>query len=293
MHTQKNIHSAVRLQNDIFRRLVKWQLMVVTTCYCVDVDLQQFKLKVLDRKIQVAAVSYLNTKPLVYGFEKGMLKEEMDLYFDYPAKVAEMLTGDKADIGLIPVAAIPKLTEHHIISDYGIATDGEVASVCLFSDVPLKQIEVIYLDYQSRTSVALLQVLLKDHWKIKPRLMAASPGFETQINGNTAGLVIGDRALIQRKISKYIFDLGTGWKEMTGLPFVFAAWVANKQLGEDFEDAFNRANGFGIAHIDQVVTENPYEAYDLKKYYTQNISYRFDDLKREGLALFLKKLERY
>ncbi len=290
MHTQKSIHSAVRLQNDIFRRLVKWQLMDVTTYCCVDVDLQQFKLKVLDRKIQVAAVSYLNTKPLVYGFEKGLLKAEIDLYFDYPAKVAEMLTVNKADIGLIPVAVIPELTEHHIISDYGIATDGEVASVCLFSDVPLQHIQVIYLDYQSRTSVALLQVLLKDHWKIKPQLMAASPGFETRINGNTAGLVIGDRALNQRKISKYIFDLGTAWKEMTGLPFVFAAWVSNKELPALFKEKFNKATAEGLQHIDEIVAANPLPMYSLKEYYTKNISYKLDEKKLLGLQLFLKLL---
>ncbi len=244
----------------------------------------------LDRKIQVAAVSYLNTKPLVYGFEKGLLKAEIDLYFEYPAKVAEMLTLYKVDIGLIPVAVIPNLTEHHIISDYGIATDGEVASVCLFSDVPLQNIQVIYLDYQSRTSVALLQVLLKDHWKIKPQLIAASPGFETLINGNTAGLVIGDRALMQRKISKYIFDLGTAWKEMTGLPFVFAAWVANKELPDSFKEKFNKATAEGLQHIDEIVAANPLPMYSLKEYYTKNISYKLDEKKLLGLNLFLKLL---
>jgi chorismate dehydratase len=76
------------------------------------------------------------------------------------------------------------------------------------------------------------------------------------------------------------------------LPFVFAAWVANKLLGEDFEDAFNRANSYGVSHIDAVVAENPYDAYDLKKYYTQNISYGLDEDKRKGLAIFLEKFSK-
>ncbi len=218
------------------------------------------------------------------------MQDEIDLYFEYPSKVADMLIRDKVDIGLIPVAVIPELPEHHIISDYGIAADGEVASVCLFSDVPLKHIETIYLDYQSRTSLALLQVLLKEHWKIKPRLISAVPGFEKEISGSTAGLVIGDRALVQRKMSKYIFDLATGWKEMTGLPFVFAAWVANKELPVSFKENFNTTTSAGLQHIDEIVAANPYPMYSLKEYYTKNIIYRLDEKKILGLQLFLKLL---
>ncbi len=105
----------------------------------------------------------------------------------------------------------------------------------------------------------------------------AKEDFRTAITGTTAGIVIGDRALEQRKISAYVYDLGTAWKEHTGLPFVFAAWVANKPLGRDFEDAFNRANGYGMKHIDEVVAEIEYPVYDLKKYYTENISYVLDE----------------
>ena len=118
----------------------------------------------------------------------------------------------------------------------------------------------------------------------------AKEDFRPEIKETTAGIVIGDRALEQRKLSPYIYDLGTAWKAYTGLPFVFAAWVANKPLGEDFEDAFNRANGYGVSHISEVVVENPYAVYDLTKYYTQNISYHLDAEKKKGLALFLEKL---
>jgi len=221
----------------------------------------------LERKIRVAAVSYLNTKPLTYGFEKGKMTDQMELMFEYPAKVAAMLLNDEADIGLVPVAVIPKLKEHHIISDYGIGADGEVASVCLFSDVPVEKISAVYLDYQSRTSVALLKILLEKHWKIAPQLIAPDEGYEERIAGTVAGLVIGDRALIQRKKSKYIYDLSAAWKEMTGLPFLFAAWVSNKKLPDDFIIGFNKATGAGLDHIDEIVAKTKFDDYDLQKYY--------------------------
>ncbi|HPH86460.1 MAG TPA: menaquinone biosynthesis protein [Ferruginibacter sp.] len=244
----------------------------------------------MDRKIRVAAVSYLNTKPLTYGFEHGQLAEEIELFFEYPSKVAAMLLNGQADIGLIPVAVIPTLAEAHIISDYCIGTDGEVASVCLFSDVPVNEIKQVYLDYQSRTSVALLKILLKKHWNIQPELLEATPGFEEKIGGAIAGLVIGDRAFLQRNRSAYIYDLGTAWRELTGLPFVFAAWVANKKLPPAFIHAFNEATGEGMNHIEEIVAQNPYPAYSMDTYYRVNINYRLDEEKRKALKLFLEWL---
>lgn len=198
-----------------------------------------------------------------------------------------MLLNDEADIGLVPVAVIPKLKEYHIISDYCIGAVGEVASVCLFSDVPLNEITAVYLDYQSRTSVALLKVLLEKHWKISPQLIAAEKGYEDKIKGTVAGLVIGDRALTQRKKSKYIYDLVTAWQEMTSLPFVFAAWVSNKVLSETFIATFNKATAQGFNHINEIVAQNKFDDYDLHTYYTENINYELDDKKREALKLFL------
>ena len=227
---------------------------------------------------------------MTYGFEHGQLAEEIELFFEYPSKVAAMLLNGQADIGLIPVAVIPTLAEAHIISDYCIGTDGEVASVCLFSDVPVNEIKQVYLDYQSRTSVALLKILLKKHWNIQPELLEATPGFEEKIGGATAGLVIGDRAFLQRNRSAYIYDLGTAWRELTGLPFVFAAWVANKEQPPAFINAFNKATGEGMNHIEEIVAQNPYPAYSMDTYYRVNINYRLDEEKRKALKLFLEWL---
>ena len=243
-------------------------------------------------KIKVGAVSYLNTKPLIYGFEQGMMADEIDLVIDYPANVAKLLVENKIDIGLIPVAAIPLLREHYIISDYCIGCDGEVASVCLFSQVPIHEIETILLDYQSKTSVALLQLLLKEHWKIEPTLIESSADYEKDIKGTTAGLVIGDRAFKQRLISPYIYDLGLAWKEVTGLPFVFAAWVSNKEVDADFVEQFNRANKYGLERLEEVVEKNTSPHFDLRSYYTKNIEFELSLLKLKSVKLFIEKISK-
>ena len=234
----------------------------------------------------MGAVSYLNTKPLIYGFEQGLMNDEVELLIDYPSNIASLLQTNRIDIGLVPVAIIPTLAEHHIISDYCIGCDGEVASVCLFSEVPLAEISTILLDYQSRTSVALLEILIREHWKITPELRAAAADYEKNISGTTAGLVIGDRALVQRSKSKYIYDLGTAWKEMTGLPFVFAAWVSNKSLSPQFIRAFNDTISAGTRQIDVILQTVHLPEYDLKKYYNSNINFRLDGPQKEAITLF-------
>jgi chorismate dehydratase len=242
------------------------------------------------RKIKVGAVSYLNTKPLIYGFGQGMMQDQVELILDYPSSIAGMLLEDEIDLGLVPVAIIPRLRESHIISDYCIGAEGEVASVCLFSDVPVGDITEVLLDYQSRTSVRLAKLLLKEYWKVNPVLTDARADFRDHITGTTAGLVIGDRAFEQRKLSAYRYDLGEAWKLHTGLPFVFAAWIANKKLDTGFITEFNKATGAGMLQLDDVIAQNPSPLFDLRSYYTQHISYRLTDEKRKGLSLFLKKL---
>jgi chorismate dehydratase len=252
----------------------------------------QAKVKDLE-KIKVGAVSYLNTKPLLYGVKRSAkLLEQMELIEEYPSRIAAMLVEGTIDVGLVPVAVIPKLEEWHLVTDYCIGAEGEVASVCLFSEVPVQQVEKVLLDYQSKTSVNLCKVLLKHHWKMAPELEdATGEDYRSQIKGTTAGVVIGDRALEQRAVSPYIYDLAANWKEMTGLPFVFAAWISNKKLPDDFVTAFNAANGVGLQNIAAVVAENPYQQYDLTKYYTENIDYRLSSGKRDGMKRFLELLE--
>lgn len=215
------------------------------------------------------------------------MNDSVDLKIDFPSKIATMLLQDEIDVGLVPVAIIPEMKEHYIISDYCISCDGEVASVCLFSEVPLNKIEKILLDYQSRTSVELLKILVKDSWKISPIFEDTSGEYQSEIKGTTAALLIGDRALQQRKVSKYIFDLGLEWKKFTGLPFVFAAWVSNKKLDENFIKAFNEANAIGVDNIDLVVKENNTNIFNLTDYYSRYIKFEMAEVKKEAMDLFL------
>ena len=244
----------------------------------------------MSRKIKVAAVSYLNTKPLLYGIERSPVMQEMELLLDYPANLAKSLQDGTIDMALLPVAAMPFIEGARVVSDYGIGADGAVASVCIFSQVPMEEIEVVYLDYQSRSSVRLAQLLLEKHWKKTVLFQTAEADYIRQLKGTHAGVIIGDRALEQRPHFKYIYDLAEGWKAYTGMPFIFAAWIANKDLPADFLAAFNAANAFGLQHIDEVVAENPYPYYDLKQYYTKNIQYYLDDEKKKAMELFLKEL---
>ena len=237
-------------------------------------------------------VSYLNTRPLLLGMEQSPFKERIELLKAYPAQIAQALLDDTIDIGLVPVAIMPLLKHPQLISNYVIGTEGEVASVALFSQVPMDQIEKVYLDYQSRTSVALAKILFKQYWKKDVEFLTATEGYMDQINGNTAGIIIGDRALASLDKFEHIYDLGSAWKAYTGLPFVFAAWVANKPLPEEFMEAFDAANAYGLDKLDEVIALIPasQQVYDLHKYYTDNISYELTDEKRAGLAKFLEAL---
>lgn len=244
----------------------------------------------LERKIRVGAVSYLNTKPLIYGFEQGMMSDQIELSINYPSQVAQRLLSGDLDIGLVPVAVLPQLKEYHIISDYCISCDGPVASVCLFSEVPLNEITDIFLDYQSMTSVALLKILLKEHWKINPKLNEASAGYESKIKHTTAGLVIGDRALQMQNQFAYTYDLGQSWKELTGLPFVFAVWVSREVVSKEFTAAFNQANLLGLNRISEISRGLEKDYFDIFAYYTKSIQFIMNINKMDSLHFFLNQL---
>lgn len=240
-------------------------------------------------KIKVGIVSYLNTRPLIYGLRQEPMASQIELWEDTPARLADMLVNGEIDLGLVPVATIPHLPTYQVVGDYCIGTEGEVASVCLFSEVPLEQIETVYLDYQSRSSVALLKWIMQEYWGIKPRLIdAENEDFRAEIKGTSAGLVIGDRAFEQRKISTFIYDLGSEWKKITGLPFVFAAWVSVKPLPEAFIRDFNQANAVGLNALDDILKDIHYDLYDLRKYYTIHVSYPLNEAKRRGMEKFLQ-----
>lgn len=241
-------------------------------------------------KIKISAVSYLNSKPFIYGLQHADIINEIDLSLDIPSVCAQKLITDKADIGLIPVSAIPQLKEHYIISDYCIGAQGEVTSVMLYSQVPLNEIKEILLDYQSLTSINLVKVLAKNFWKIKPKWIPAKTDFEINVNETTAAVIIGDRTFDLKNKYAYSYDLSEEWQRFTQLPFVFACWVANKKLSDKFIRRFNEALKNGLDNkavlINELKVKDEY-FIGLDLYLNNSISYDYDTSKKQALQLFL------
>lgn len=238
---------------------------------------------------RLVAVSYLNTKPLLYGLLRSEVQEQLDMELAIPSECARRLAAGEADIGLVPVAIIPELPQAHVISDYCIGADGPVATVSIFGEVPIHEMTAIYLDHHSRTSAMLTRLLLEEYWCYAPKLLPAEEGYIDRIGGTVGGLVIGDRAIGLDRRFPYVYDLAEVWKKHTGLPFVFAAWVSTQPLSDEFQRAFNAGLKEGLDHLPQLqyLLPSPHPDFSLEEYYTKFISYDLDGRKREALRRFL------
>lgn len=253
--------------------------------------------KMMKEKINVSVVAYLNAQPFLYGLEHHHVKNKLSISKDIPSECARKLLNKEADIGLVPVAVIPMLTDFEIIGKTCIGAIGKVASVLLCSDVPLEEIKHIFLDFHSRTSVTLVQVLSKHFWKISPAFKQAPENYIEEIKGSTAGVIIGDRTFNLKKEYAYKYDLAEEWQKFTNLPFVFAAWVGRKGLSQEIVNDFEAALQYGLKEKQRVIKEQ--EAafngnFDVAHYLNTNIQYVLDESKEKGLALFfdyLKKMD--
>ncbi|MEM1214280.1 MAG: menaquinone biosynthesis protein [Bacteroidota bacterium] len=244
--------------------------------------------------IRITAVSYLNTKPLLYGLLNSPLADQIELSLNIPSECARLLKAGEVDLALTPVAILPELPQWQLVSDYCIGAEGAVKTVNVYSEVPIHETERLLLDYHSRSSVALVQLLLQEHWQHQPQLLPARAGYIDQIKGTTAGVVIGDRTIELEGRYPYVYDLSEEWERHTGLPFVFAAWVSTRPLPEAFVTAFNQAMRDGIAAIPKLklLLPSPSPDFDLERYFTDYISYDLDDAKREALERFLAYLRK-
>jgi chorismate dehydratase len=249
------------------------------------------------QKTKVSAVSYLNTLPMVYGLKNRAVIEITDLSVDTPAECAKKLASGKVDIGLVPIAAIPDIQNAQIISNYCIGASGPVRSVILASEVELNNISKIILDPNSRTSIMLVKILAREFWQKKFNYIDGKPGFEvSDIKGSTAGVVIGDKVFAIENKYQYCYDLASEWGKFTGLPFVFAAWVANKPIDKKYLDAFNDAILFGISNTKKAVEEHETSVNisktDLEYYLMNNIDYILDDKKNNAIELYYEKMKK-
>jgi len=247
-------------------------------------------------KIRISAVRYANTYPFIYGLMECGFDKKAELTTDHPADCAEKIITGKADIGLIPVGAIPFVKEHFIIGDYCIGADGKVRTVQMMGNSDFDNIEKVYLDFRSRTSVRLVKVLSERYWKRKFIWNETSTGFDfASIKDNEAVVLIGDQCFELENNYNYKWDLAEEWKKFTGLPFVFACWVSNKALPAAFLDDFNNALSLGVNNIDLVTKKfsntGSITGETLNRYLKENIDFALNPDKRKAMDLFFKFLK--
>ena len=236
--------------------------------------------------IKISAVAYTNTKAFIYGLEHSDIINKIDLSLDIPSECAAKVISGEVDLGLMPVAAIPFVPNANIVADYCIGSDGAVNSVFIFSDVPVAEIKTLRLDAHSRTSNNLAKVLLKFHWKLEVEF-TTDPTVKTD-----AIVLIGDRTFGKKEDFAFVYDMGEEWKNFTGLPFMYAAWVANKEISQEFKTEFNAALKFGLAHRNEVLKDLPQiPNFDLEDYLYHKLQFDVTDDRKRAMNLFLAYIE--
>lgn len=235
-------------------------------------------------------VNYLNTLPFLEGL-RLYFGDGVQLELAHPAGCAMTFFSGRTDYGLVPVGALLASPGWRRAANFGIACDGPVDTVCLYGETPLETWETVLLDYQSRTSVLLAEFLLREFWRSDAQLLPAQPGYESALGGHIGGLIIGDRAIEASGRYPFKYDLGQCWKELTGLPFVFAAWVGHTDQ-EDwaFESSLHEAFTLGLGRIEEIAAaqQHRYPSFDLKEYYRRAIRYPLGDRALEGMKLFME-----
>jgi len=242
---------------------------------------------------RVSVVKYLNTAPLIWGMLKGSQQGKYNLDFTTPAKCADDLRRRDAAIGIIPSIEYQRIDGLRVLPRCSIASKGIVKSVLLLSKVPAERIKTVALDNSSRTSAALVQVLLR---KFYSRAIVAAPANQTpgkMLQNADAALLIGDPALTFDANGLCVYDLAAEWKKFTGLPFVFAIWAGYEdatlsRLCADFE----ASKDYGMEHLEDIAREYAprlgLSQEAVKVYLKENIDYSLDEENRKGLDLFYR-----
>ena len=236
---------------------------------------------------RIAAVSYLNTVPFIYGIERAD-DLRATLLLSPPSGCAEAFNAGLADIALIPSGALPTIKDAKIVTPFCLGASGSVRTVMLMSDSALQDIRRIWLDSHSITSAQLVRVLCEKFWHIAPefRHMGDYAVVDKPEKGD-AFLLIGDKVFDYEGRFANVWDLSVEWTVMTGLPFVFAVWIARKSVPPPILESLESALRYGTQHVREAIAHyghsgKPY-AYD---YLTRNIDYRFDEPKQRALTLF-------
>lgn len=213
-------------------------------------------MKVKNMTLRIGTVPYLNAKPLIDWFHSGECKEDVKLTFAVPSALARMLREGELDVANCSIFESFQNPDITIIPNISISAYGAVKSVRLFSRVPLSDIRSVALDSSSLTSAALIQILLAELHGIEPRYKNFPPDLEEMLEICDAGLLIGDLKLFDFHDGTQEFDLGQAWLELTGLPFVYAAWQARNDSDlKAVSDILAKAKNWGLARLPDIASK--------------------------------------
>jgi chorismate dehydratase len=240
--------------------------------------------------VRVGAVSYLNSKPLIEDL--AALLPEATVSLDYPSRLADQLAAGALDVALIPSVEYMRGDDYEIISDACVATRGPVLSVKLYSRVDPGAIRTLALDEGSRTSATLARIMLLERYGVDPARQPLPIEMSVQHTDADAVLVIGDRAMhAPTEEFHTVWDLGEEWLTWTGLPFVFAMWVARRGVASSHvEQMLSESRDRGVARISDIASREAAKlnisVENAERYLTENLYFRLTSAERSGLRLF-------
>jgi chorismate dehydratase len=245
-------------------------------------------------KLRVGIVNFLNSKPLAWGFLKGHHADLFAPTYHPPSLVARMLGQGNLDIGLIPSIEVQRIPGLRVLPDLCVASDREVRSVLMISRVPVEEIRKVALDHNSRTSAALLRILLKERYGLTPEYIHERPDPERMLSEADAALVIGDPALKVDRERYRVLDLAAEWHALTGLPFTFAVWAVRPEV--EFPDLpfyFKSSLRYGISSLDTLVREAAAEldldSSEVRSYLTENLKFFLRENEIAGLEEYYRR----
>lgn len=246
--------------------------------------------------LRVAAVSFLNSVPLVWGLVHGPHRQRFAVTNMLPSLCADALrapadSAAAADAGIIPSIEYQRIEGLRIVPGLSVASSGPVRSVLLISKVPLGQIRSVALDTSSRTSVCLVQILMARHYHIAPEVISHAPDLKSMLARCDAAMMIGDPALSSDFPGLVVRDLADDWREMTGLPFVFAVWAVRAgALRPGLNAAFQESAAYALALLDRIIPEERARTglspELIRTYLTENIDFSLGERNLAGLRLF-------
>jgi chorismate dehydratase len=235
--------------------------------------------------LRLGAVSYLNVEPMIWGLDAD---PRFRLEREVPALVAERLHAGEIDLATIPSVEYA-FGDYAIVPRVAIGSRGPVRSVCLFHRVPLDTIRTVALDTSSRTSVALLRVLLQERLGRQPEYRPQAPRLAAMLATADAALLIGDPALAAPAEVPRL-DLGEAWSALTGLPFVYAFWAGRRAAAPpDLVRALVAATREGERNVDAIAAREPERAALRRAYLTECIRYGLGESELAGLREFFRR----